>query len=263
MTLLLTFGIALQTLALSVRAGSDNSLEMVSEVFDSPVSQSDTTIKMYLGRALADGGLYLVDAKNNRAILRINKSWWFDSLEQFIIKNLDDDRDNEILILANYYTGIGPTGAETFQNKAILDYHNGQWQRRPVTVDGDQNFQEQPQDKTPHQIYIVENQKQLQIVGALTPEFDASKIDFNHHRIATARILLASGSMQIKDIRVFQNDKHYFINYQVDTPDVGSADIKIVTLYAILPRDHRAVTISSSQAPISSVRLHTIETGVL
>lgn len=72
-----------------------------------------------------DGGLYLVDLNQGQRLLRINENWWLYKFES--AKWRDPESPNEIVTLAQYVTGIGPTGAQPFRARIVVKRAGRGW----------------------------------------------------------------------------------------------------------------------------------------
>lgn len=211
-----------------------------------------------VNRHRSDGGLYLVNAPDQARLLRINESWWLYEFEAAFTSNIDDDPAHEILVLATYATGIGPTGAQPFRHNFVLDLQDGVWKtlalseaQRALTVNElKMAFRPvEPAIFTTAKTKVGEkrqgNEARCQdelarLERSLGRSFDG-EVDFARQRLAATSVFLSSGSARIVDIRVRRSDDAYIVYYKTRYPPIGTTDIKVSVLYAILPKDHRSV----------------------
>lgn len=88
------------------------------------------------GEAHADfRGIVLADSEGAWRVLRLPSlsgadAWAADFLA-VMFQNVDDDADLEIIMLADYSTGIGPEGAREFPHVAVFDWDGGSYEHRP------------------------------------------------------------------------------------------------------------------------------------
>ena len=85
----------------------------------------------------------------------------------------------------------------------------------------------------------LETLESLSLEGDL-PTF-VREIDFSRERLALAELVLTSGSIRIDLREVRQDDEAYRVRYRIHTPRIGTTDMKTTVLYAVVPRDGRAV----------------------
>lgn len=51
--------------------------------------------------------------------LAANEQWWFDNLDETFFADLNRDGKKDLVVIASYVTGIGPTGMEPFKVIAV------------------------------------------------------------------------------------------------------------------------------------------------
>lgn len=66
-------------------------------------------------------------------------------------------------------------------------------------------------------------------------------VDFAAQRVAVVRVMLSSGSNRVVGLQVRETDDAYYVTYSVKRPRLGTADIKFVEPYAVLPADKKRV----------------------
>jgi hypothetical protein len=205
------------------------------------------------------GVLYLFDPATDERY-RVNESWYLFDFESaaFLAERLD-----RIEVLAIYVTGIGPTGAELFRARIVMQQdRDGGWVPEEATIpeqaiiDPDEAMDaevtdgqasdgqagaaastDEPATGDPS-LREVSSAAALSALGLEDNGVPVPlEVDFASARIVAKAIWLTSGSQHIDDTQVRRTDEGYLVFYRVNSPRLGTADMKRSVIYLELPKD--------------------------
>ncbi len=198
------------------------------------------------------GGLFLIDTDQRRPLLRINQSWWLDTLAD---SSWNTD-GTALTVTASFITGIGPTGAQPFTWQfAVSQDETGAWQSLEIepglseyTVEADGMVE-------------ITRPEQLSALGltACGKPYDID-VDFDEERLIVKSVWLTSSDLEIKNVRVHRTERAYFVTYGVKGPSLVSTDMQHAVIYLIVPKDVRYV---SFEDPEYGARRFDAQTGVI
>jgi hypothetical protein len=199
-----------------------------------------------------DGGLYLLHLQRDESLLKINASWWLESLDSVAL----EPDGKSLRVSARFITGIGPTGTVPFNVEfRITRSAAGQWQSEQLPIDNNAPLELQPG------VLEIANLAQLNAARLKYRHAPISlRPNFADRRLVLKSLWLTSGSAEVTDIRVHRNDRGYFITYNVEAPRIGTTDMKHVVLHVELPKDHRYASFADPELNATRVR---VPTGVL
>jgi hypothetical protein len=211
-----------------------------------------------------------MDASQAERLVRINESWWFDELESVVVENRDADESPEVVVKASFYTGIGPTGAQPFSHEFVLDYFDQRWRVLPeeMGTGNDAGVQtktvaEPPYNEAAGELMVAHSFEELNKLDLGRFRGLKEAIDFDKQKLVARKIVLTSGSMRIIDVAVYQHEGQYLFHYDIKIPPIGTTDIKIKTLYAIVPKDLEDILFVRSKPSERRGKRTQLTTGVL
>lgn len=228
--------------------------------------------QFYLGEDTRYGSLHLMNPVTHERVVRINPSWWLDELIQVQVANIDADEAQEIIIKATYYTGIGPTGAQSFLYTFYLDHHNGQWTslyNKPPSSPKPRKINTPRQPKAPFntvhgKLLTAETQQalaQLNLNLEQVPELKT--VDFDRYKVIFKHYWLTSGSKRIQHTAIHKHNEQHLFYYTVHSPSIGTTDMKSGYVYAIIPKQITDVTFAKAQTTARKGQRLNLTTGSL
>jgi len=66
-------------------------------------------------------------------------------------------------------------------------------------------------------------------------------VDFREYRVVVSNIVLTSGSIRLRDVAVHRHESKYIVYYDLKSPKIGTHDIRIAQVYALLPKGDEEV----------------------
>jgi len=209
-----------------------------------------------------DGGIYLVDLQHSQRMWRVNESWHVFDLES--VSWLDDDY-NDIVVIASYATGIGPTAGRLFRARIVMTRQGGGpvsgWAPGEPEILEYDDASPSPETEEPAGVdspdpAVRDERSASGVITASTPEEFAAlgirdgnqpfalDVDYETSRFVMAPVWLTSGSAHIKHVRVGKSADGWTMSYEESMPPIGTADMKLSLIYAVLPKDGRPVQLS-------------------
>ncbi|MEM8767449.1 MAG: hypothetical protein AAGE43_08405 [Pseudomonadota bacterium] len=220
-----------------------------------PIGGDPAPVAVY--KELCDGGLYLLDGSSFATLLLINESWRLETLRTLRWQ----EAEQALIVQADYITGIGPTGVVPFFVEFTVEPGSEGWQVRDTT-----NREAALKDAVAE---IVAEDGTVEILTAhqlqalsLTANGEPYPIavDFEQNRLIVSSQWLTSGSERITDVNVWKNRLAYFITFKTSSPKVGTTDMKHSIIYAVLPKDYRAISVGDRELDATAIR---VKTGVI
>lgn len=201
---------------------------------------------------LCDGGLYLIDTSAGASLLRVNPvGWWLEEAGE-----VEVDANGSFVVEASFITGVGPTGVVPFTVRyRVSSADDGRWVSEALPRD-----ESQPVWLGPDVVEITRPEQLEHVALADAHGPIEIPVDFSRDRLLLKPIWPTSGSIRITDVEVHRTDRAYFVSHDEHSPRVGTADMKPVVIYAVLPADYRAVSFDDPEYGAERVRA---EAGVL
>ncbi len=180
------------------------------------------------------GGVYLrVGADESGApIYRVvHEGWWFQELVS--VHWLDPDT---FRVRGRFYTGVGPTAAQLFDAQLHVAWRDGAWQvAEPVLPATSFDLATQIDVVgLPQPALLITSTEQLE-----NARFSPVGVqpDFARERLVLLTLRLTSGSIRIENLQVLQTADAYHVTWTYNTPRIGTADMRTVLLWVLLPTD--------------------------
>ncbi len=213
-----------------------------------PIGGDPAPLAVY--EELCDGGLHLLDGASFEPILLINESWRVETLRSLTWS----EATQSLVVRADYITGIGPTGVIPFFVELTVQAADGGWQ----VVDTTKRDEAVVSDDGMVEVHNAEQLASLELVA--NGEAYVIDVDFEASRLILQSVWLTSGSARISAVDVSRNRQAYFVTYATKAPRLGTTDMKQVVIYAVLPKDYRAVSVGDKEL---DARAFQAETGVI
>lgn len=192
-----------------------------------------------------NGGLYFTNSNSDLAWI-LHEGWWLNEL--VAVYWLDADT---LRIGASFYTGAGPQAASPFNVEFTLRRGVDGW-----SSDGPELLQREfdlPQQFALHGLHAkafrVDTAEQL---GSLRSKLQV-ELDFGEQRLWIVPITLNSGSITVEQVEIKTTHNQYVLSWKLTSPMVGTADMNPTLIWAVVPKDHRTLTLKNDfySAPCS------------
>lgn len=195
---------------------------------------------------LCNGGLYFT-ANNSGPTWILHEGWWLHEL--VAVYWLDA---NTLRMGASFFTGAGPQAVKPFNVAFTLRRGVDGW-----SSDGPELLQREfdlPQQFALHGLHAkafrVDTAEQL---GSLRSKLQM-EVDFSEQRLWIVPITLNSGSISVEQVEIKTTHNQYVLSWKLTSPMVGTADMNPTLIWAVVPKDHRTLTLKNDfySAPCGS-----------
>ncbi len=184
-----------------------------------------------------NGGLYFATSDSDFTWI-LHEGWWLNEL--VAVYWLDA---NTLRIGASFYTGAGPQAAKPFNVAFTLRRGVDGW-----SLDGPELLQRDfdlPEQFALHGLHAkafrVDTVEQL---GSLRSKLQV-ELDFSRQRLWIVPITLNSGSITVEQVEIRSTHSQYVLSWRLTSPIFGTADMNPTLIWAVVPKDHRTLTLKN------------------
>ncbi len=207
------------------------------------------------------GGLYLVDKTLNPSgqldkAVPVIQGWWLHSFNNVIQKN------NELIVLAKFVTGVGPVGSRPFYARVMLQKKENSW----LVGEPSHGKRAKPNKHRfiTKKLYEVTSQQALeQLDPEISKEIENIDIDFATHRLVLNWVRLKSSKIWIDAVFVSKNADSYQLQFTTQAPSIVTKDLKTSLIWLVLPKDDLPVEMYNRFVHNNTVTVDTIDYGVI